>query len=152
MDLENLAGDPLDNVELPPLVAETKGDHHGQRPNQSRPSFDPLPSFPEVVGRPFSEPTSSLVKGSEIFGPGDLEPLDLGILTEGSIVIAVICHVNAVAAQIQIARALSPGNRSKDTIEDCLKGIQDRFLGWQVYDVSRQRAGCITNQEPMMFG
>lgn len=38
MDLEYLAGDPLDNVELPPLVAETKGDR-GQRPNQSRPAF-----------------------------------------------------------------------------------------------------------------
>lgn len=70
------------------------------------PFLDPLPSFPDVVGRPFSEPTSSLVKGSEIFGPGDLEPLDLDILTEGSIdaaVIAIICHVNA---QIQIAWAL----------------------------------------------
>lgn len=53
-----------------------------------------------------------------MFGPGDLEPLDLDILTEGSIdvaVIVVICHVNEVAAQIQIAWALSPGNQSKDT-------------------------------------
>lgn len=101
MDLENLAGDPLDNVELPPLIAETKRDH-GQRPNQNQLSSDSLPSFPEA-GRPFSEPISSLANGSEMFGPGDLEPPDLDILTEGSIdvaVIAAICHVNEVAAQI----------------------------------------------------
>lgn len=115
MDLENLAADPLDNVELPPLIAETKRDH-GQRLNPHQLSFDSLP-FPEV-GRPFSKPISSLANGSEMFGPGDLEPLDLDILTEGSIDVAVIvaiCHVNEVAAQIQIAWALSPGNRSKDT-------------------------------------
>lgn len=55
------------------------------------------------MGRPFSELTSSLAKSSGVFGPGDLEPLDLDILTEGSIdvaVIAVICHGDVAAARI----------------------------------------------------
>lgn len=79
--------------------------------------FDLLPSFADVVGRPFSELTSSLAKGSEIFGPGDLEPPDLDILTEGSIDAAVIA-INYLPCERTGSNCMSPYCECR-----CLKGI-----------------------------
>lgn len=76
--------------------------------------FDPLPSFADVVGRPFSELTSSLAKCSE---PGDLEPPDLDILTEGSIDAAVIA-INYLPCERTGSNCMGPYCECR-----CLKGI-----------------------------